>query len=330
VYLYRQGSVHQLTEDHSLINELLKRGRLTQEQVEKVQYKNAVTRAVGVYESVEVDLIDFDVLAGDRFLLCSDGLANYLEDAEYAQLFAEVPEEQLASRLIDLANERGGKDNITVVVVRVPDAAAGVDKLAREVNLKLEILHRIPLFRHLTYQELVRVLNLTVVQSYEPHDQVMEQGQHGDELFIVLSGQVRVHTGETVITRLDPGEHFGEMALVDSSPRSASVSAEEATKLLVIRRDDFFAMVRKDHDVAVKLLWAFLGVLSERLRQTSRELSDAREQLFGAFLPPPTTPLPMMPGPAEVTATDVAAPPTLDEGYGDEERTSVDGSVLDE
>ena len=64
IYLYRQGSVHQLTEDHSLINELLKRGRLTREQIDKVQYKNAVTRAVGVYESVEVDMLDFDVLPG--------------------------------------------------------------------------------------------------------------------------------------------------------------------------------------------------------------------------------------------------------------------------
>ena len=65
VYLYRQSAVHQLTEDHSLINELLKRGRLSREQIEKLQYKNAVTRAVGVYESVEVDTLDFDVLKGE-------------------------------------------------------------------------------------------------------------------------------------------------------------------------------------------------------------------------------------------------------------------------
>lgn len=279
IYLHRQGSVHQLTEDHSLINELLKRGRLTREQIDKVQYKNAVTRAVGVYESVEVDTIDFDVLPGDSFLLATDGLTGYLEDVEIPKFFADTPEDQLAQRFIDLANERGGKDNITAVVVYVPDAEQGADKLAREVNLKLETLHRMPLFRHLTYQELVRVLNITEVRAFAPGEPVVHEGEDGDELFIVLTGKVRVHSGETPLTDLGPGEHFGEMALVDKAFRSASVTASDEAKLLAIRRRAFFGIIRKDHDVAVKLLWSFLGVLTERLRSTSRELGDAREQL---------------------------------------------------
>jgi serine/threonine protein phosphatase PrpC len=277
-YLVRQGSVHQLSEDHSLINELLKRGRLSKEQIDKLQYKNAVTRAVGVYESVEGDTLDFDVLAGDRFLLCSDGLHGYFEDAEYASLFDQIPEDQLSQRLVDLANERGGKDNITAVVVRVPSSESGMDKLARDVTLKLELLHKMPLFRFLTYQELVRVLNITEVRSFEAQQQVFAEGQEGDELFLVLTGRVRVHTGDTTIATLSTGQHFGEMALVDKAARSASVSADEPSKLLVLRRRDFFEIVRKDHDVAVKLLWSFLGVLTERLRDTSRALGREREK----------------------------------------------------
>ncbi|MBX3273576.1 MAG: Stp1/IreP family PP2C-type Ser/Thr phosphatase [Sandaracinaceae bacterium] len=278
VYLYRQGAVHQLTEDHSLINELLKRGRLSREQIEKLQYKNAVTRAVGVYESVEVDTLDFDVLKGDRFLLCSDGLSGYLEEVELARLFAETPEDALAQRLIDLANERGGKDNITAVVIKVPDAESGVDRLAREVNLKMEVLHKMPLFRHLTYQELVRVLNITEVRAAGVDQVVVEEGDEGDELFIVLTGQVRVHSGEAVLTHLGPGQHLGEMALVDKAPRSASVTADEPSKLLVIRRRDFFDIIRKDHAIAVKLLWSFLGVLTERLRTTNLQLGEAKDR----------------------------------------------------
>jgi len=279
IYLYRQGSVHQLTEDHSLINELLKRGRLTREQIDKVQYKNAVTRAVGVYESVEVDVFDFDVLPGDRFLLCSDGLHGYLEESELPKLFEEIPEEELTPHLIQLANDRGGKDNITAVIVRVPDDEAGLDKLTREVNLKLEILHKMPLFRFVSYQELVRVLNITQVRPYETGQAVVEEGATGDELFVVLTGHVKVHSGDTVIVELGPGQHFGEMALIDMAPRSASVTATEPSKLLSIKRRDFFDMIRKDHDVAVKLLWSFLGVLAQRLRTTSRDLGNAREQL---------------------------------------------------
>jgi serine/threonine protein phosphatase PrpC/CRP-like cAMP-binding protein len=278
VYLYRQGSVHQLTEDHSLINELLRRGRLSRDQIDSLQHKNAVTRAVGVYESVEVDTIDFDVLRGDRFLLCSDGLHGYFEQAELAKLFAETPEEELAQKLIDLSNERGGKDNITAIVVKVPDAESGVDRLAREVNLKMEVLHKMPLFRHLTYQELVRVMNITQVRTYEPDAEVVAEGADGDELFIVLTGKVRVESAQTKIAELGPGEHFGEMALVDKAPRSADVVAAEPSSLLAIKRRDFFDIIRKDHPIAVKLLWSFLGVLTERLRNTSRELGAAREQ----------------------------------------------------
>ncbi len=279
VYLMRNQSVHQLTEDHSLINELLKRGRLKPDQIEKLNMKNAVTRAVGVYESVEADTMDLDVLAGDRFLLCSDGLTEYVELADIAKIFTENPEDKVSQKFIDHANASGGKDNITAVTVFIPDDAGGLDRLAKEVNLKLETLHKMPLFRHLTYQELVRVMNLTEVRSFTANQPVVAEGQEGDEMFIVLTGEVKVHTGDNVIVKLGAGQHFGEMALLDKAPRSASVSSEGDSKLMVMKRRDFFDIVRKDHDVAVKLLWSFLGELTERLRKTSRELGEAKEQL---------------------------------------------------
>jgi CRP-like cAMP-binding protein len=216
-------------------------------------------------------------LKGDRFLVCSDGLHGYFEEAELAKLFAETPEDGLSKRLVDLANERGGKDNITAIVVKVPDAEAGVDRLAREVNLKMEVLHRMPLFRFLTYQELVRVLNITQVRTYDPGKEIVAQGAEGDELFIVLTGRVQVEANGAPIAALGPGQHFGEMALIDKAPRSADVKAIETSSLLSIRRREFFDIVRKDHAIAVKLLWSFLGVLTERLRNTSRELGEARE-----------------------------------------------------
>jgi serine/threonine protein phosphatase PrpC/CRP-like cAMP-binding protein len=278
IYLTRNGSVHQLTEDHSLINELLKRGRLTPEQIAKLNMKNAVTRAVGVYESVEVDTLDFDVLAGDTFLLCSDGLSEYAQQNDILRVFREVPESSVAQAFIDLANQGGGKDNITAVVVKVPDTH-GLDRLASEVNLKLETLHLMPLFRHLTYQELVRVMNITEVRSYAPGGLILGEGDEGDEMFIVLVGGARVGSGDAKLSVLGPGQHFGEMALIDKAPRSASVTSEGNSKLMVIKRRDFFDIVRKDHDVAVKLLWSFMGVLTERLRTTSRDLGEAREEL---------------------------------------------------
>ena len=92
VYLARQNQCHVLTEDHSLMNELVRRGKLNREQIESSpykQYKNAVTRAVGVYGSVEVDTFDFDILPGDRFLMCSDGMYAYVDEAELPKQLAD-------------------------------------------------------------------------------------------------------------------------------------------------------------------------------------------------------------------------------------------------
>jgi len=96
----------------------------------------------------------------------------------------------------------------------------------------------------------------------------------------VLSGSVQISRGEAILTKLGPGEHFGEMALIRSVPRSATVHAEGDCELIVIRRADFFEILRKEHELAVKLLWQFLGVLAERLDQTSKDLKVAKAELI--------------------------------------------------
>jgi Cyclic nucleotide-binding domain len=82
-----------------------------------------------------------------------------------------------------------------------------------------------------------------------------------------------------VLLEIGPGDHFGEMALIRAAPRSATATAVEPSELIAIRRTDFFEILRKEHELAVKLLWQFLGVLADRLDQTSRDLSSARQEL---------------------------------------------------
>jgi serine/threonine protein phosphatase PrpC/CRP-like cAMP-binding protein len=275
IYLLREGKQHQLTQDHTLQNELLKRGKLTPAQVAQVKQKNALIRAIGPYASVEVDTLAFDVFPGDRFLVCSDGLHGYLQKDELAAIF-EGPLDQVAARLVALANQRGGHDNISALVVTVGDAQSERHALAQ---LKLETLRIGTLFRFLNYQELVKIANLTDVRHFVADESIFEEGAEGDELFVVLKGRVAVRKGDTVIVELGQGEHFGEMALLDRGPRSASVRAIEETKLLAMKRRDFLGIVKHEREMGVKLLWQFLGVFTERLRNTSRELGEARGRL---------------------------------------------------
>lgn len=283
LYMVRQGQIHQLSEDHSYCTEMIKRGKMTREQARSSPYSNVITRAVGIQESVQVDTLLFDVLPGDTFLLCSDGLHGYTEDPnELADLLSGDDAEALPQSLIDLANSRGGKDNITALVIRgVSDAhdLALEQKRTEEVNLKLDTLKKIPIFRYLTYQELVKVLNITYLVNHEAGSTILREGDNGEELFIVLAGKVAVSKGGTEIAELHAGVHFGEMALVDQSPRSATVVAREATRLLVVQRRSFYTLIRKEPVLAVKLLWSFVQVLSRRLRDTNDQLSGARSAL---------------------------------------------------
>jgi serine/threonine protein phosphatase PrpC len=121
VYLTRDGKTAQLTEDHTLVNFRLKLGLITAEEAANAPGKNVITRAVGHQDYVEVDTLDLEIQPHDRFMLCTDGLHGYLLDGEVDGLL-EGEREAVAKRLIDLANERGGRDNITVVVCDVLEA----------------------------------------------------------------------------------------------------------------------------------------------------------------------------------------------------------------
>jgi protein phosphatase len=120
VYRVRGDNVLQLTEDHTLINYKVKHGMMTKAEAEKASGKNVITRAVGHKDYVQVDTVDIDVAAGDRFLLCSDGLHGYFTtEKDVADLCGDGDLEECADAAIAFANQRGGKDNITAVVIEV-------------------------------------------------------------------------------------------------------------------------------------------------------------------------------------------------------------------
>lgn len=120
IYLLRARTITQLTDDHSLVAEQQRLGLLTREEAATSRMKNVITRALGAHPQVVVDVARHGLLTGDRIVLCSDGLTNMVTDDEIQLVAAnhEDPAEACA-RLVGMANQRGGKDNITVILVVV-------------------------------------------------------------------------------------------------------------------------------------------------------------------------------------------------------------------
>jgi len=117
-YLLRKGELSQLTEDHTLVQELVKQGKLRPEDAKRHPQGSIITRALGVDADVQVDTATFKIISGDRLLLCTDGLTGVVDQATIRNVLLRVRDPQQASeRLVALANEQGGPDNITVVVL---------------------------------------------------------------------------------------------------------------------------------------------------------------------------------------------------------------------
>ena len=122
-YLLREGAFTQVTRDHSLVQELVDQGVLTQEQAAHHPMRNVITRAVGTDETVEVDMITRERCKGDMWLLCSDGLSGMVSDEEMAGILREYAPEAAADRLLQAALDHGGRDNISFVILKDQEGA---------------------------------------------------------------------------------------------------------------------------------------------------------------------------------------------------------------
>ncbi len=124
LYRFRHGELRQITEDHSMVQELLRRGLITPEEARTSVNRNLVTRALGVDPIVEVDVKEDVIEDGDLYLLCSDGLNDVLDDEEMAAILTELEHDLEAAthRMVEEVNKRGGPDNVSIVLVRTGES----------------------------------------------------------------------------------------------------------------------------------------------------------------------------------------------------------------
>ncbi|MGA8074822.1 MAG: protein phosphatase 2C domain-containing protein, partial [Candidatus Acidiferrales bacterium] len=120
-YLFRSGALERLTYDHTLVAEQVRIGILTPQQADTSAWQSVLIRALGTNEQVDLDVEERQLLPGDVLLLCSDGLTRMVRDPDIGNVLASAPSAQAAAeRLVTLANQGGGEDNVTVVVMRIP------------------------------------------------------------------------------------------------------------------------------------------------------------------------------------------------------------------
>ena len=131
------------------------------------------------------------------------------------------------------------------------------------------VIASVPLFESLSRKHLKKVAGLSTTVDFGAGDTVIQEGEPGDSFYVTVSGQAKVVTGGKTMHRLIPGDHFGEISLLDGQPRSASVVAETPVSLLRVERSSFLKLVRDDPDLAR----ALLASLARMVRRIDRSLA---------------------------------------------------------
>lgn len=118
-YLLRGGEISQISMDHSMVGDMVRKGLLTPEQAQRHPYRNVITRALGASADIQVDVETLEKRAGDQYLICSDGLSEYVRPEEMRDILLALPMEQAADRLLAMALDGGGRDNVSLVIAEV-------------------------------------------------------------------------------------------------------------------------------------------------------------------------------------------------------------------
>ncbi len=282
MYLVRDRRLWQLSEDHTFFNEAVRNGMMSAEHARASPMANLVTRGVGIQRSVAVDTLVFDIVEGDTVLLCSDGLSSYVEDPiELAGMLGDPDLLTLPHMLIGVANQRGGGDNISAIVVRgVAEMPARPDDTQRrkQVTNNLATLRYIALFMDLADAELVRVFHRFESVEFPPGGVIIREGDSTDSMFVIVEGDVVVSRHGKTLAKLGRGAHFGEMGLLNQRPRSATVTATTPVQALVLERSNFNDVLREDITLAAKLLYKLAQILSLRLDEFIGLAEDQAER----------------------------------------------------
>lgn len=281
-YLLRDRALDLLTVDHTLAEELVRAGRLTRQEVATFTFRNVLARAIGEKAQVDVDLLFFDLLADDRLLLCSDGLTDFVDANDVLAHLMDTRAANPAQALIDTANDHGGGDNVSAVVI---DLSMTVEESRTDITAirpmdhtsKISVLSALFFLRHLTDEELMKVLRYVHEVHCQQGEVVVQQGEDGQDLFLVVEGVLSVLVDGVRVNTLKEGAHFGEIALVSGQRRSAQVQAETDVRLFQMSRAGFYDLTQKDQRVAIKMLWAFSQTLGKRVTLLSHDLATARK-----------------------------------------------------
>lgn len=259
LYLLREGQLHQLSSDHTVAAELARAGLIREDQIPGHRMAHVLSRALGAQPATQVESLLLDLQPDDQLLLCTDGLSEYAGDGKpLVHLLADPDPENAADELIRFANDSGGRDNVSVVLVRV--AAEGPVQPAHALATRdLDALAGVFLFEDLTLAHRARLLAACAVVDMKPGEPLVAAGDSLETLYVVVAG------GLECDGQLTPGDCLGAEALLAPHPVARTIVAAGRTRVLALSREALLNLARARPLLGITLLERLGRWLSKRI-----------------------------------------------------------------
>ena len=257
LYLYRNQLVHQLSSDHTIAAEIARAGIISREESRDHPHSHVLTRVIGRQELVQIDALLLDLLPGDRFVICSNGLSEYIEKEDMLIPYMGSEFESIPGELVSFAKNSGGRDDVTVLAVSV-EAPYGQLRAnaARPLHVEsaLDTLGSVALFEDLSLAQLQRVLNVSEERTYSRGATVVTEGENSSDLYVLMEGKIALTRGGRPIAEMRSGDHIGETTLIDGRACRSTLRVLTDSRLLVLTKEQFQNLVRRHPWLGVTLL----------------------------------------------------------------------------
>jgi serine/threonine protein phosphatase PrpC len=275
-YLYRQGRLQQLTEDHTIAELHFRRGRITREEYESSPDRRLLYQVLGAGIEVDGDLAEVRLQGGDLLILCSDGLPRALDDDEMLPRLVSGDARNTVRMLMEGAEQAGWPDNISMIVLQF-DAEDGDEDQAPITELMREVF----LFRDMSPPELLTIAPWFEEVVHDKGETICSEGDLVQSFYVVVSGSVRASRGRTHLHDVKPGGHFGETALVRDRDVSPTIRTLAPTRLLELSRRRFLDLLKSKPELGARLSLALLDAVGERNRDLADRLYAVERALRG-------------------------------------------------
>lgn len=257
VYLCRDGGIWQVTSDHVAP---ASKGD-SDDQV--------LTQALGITPRLDVAFAEVLLNPGDAIVMCSNGLANYVDDKTIGQVVETQHVDTAVHHLMSLACDAGSTDNISVIAVDT-----GRDEKREPTVDVAATIRNVFLFETMREADRMRVAPYLEEATFEAGEVICAEGDSGDEFFVIISGSVAVTRGDVHLVDLGSGKHFGEISLIHDGRRTATVTATERTLTYKLSRERFDQLVVTKPEIGVRMMQPLLGQLASRVADLTERLVD--------------------------------------------------------